>query len=85
MTRRFLPCWAAFWLLFAVWAERPEAMGQALSVLTPLGREGKPEDIASAVHFLASDDAGYVTGQNWLVDGGWSVGTTVQTIGKIFG
>lgn len=63
----------------------PDALGQALGVLTPLGREGRPEDIAAAVHFLATDDAGYVTGQNWLVDGGWSVGTTVQTIGKIFG
>ncbi|MGD9665558.1 MAG: SDR family oxidoreductase, partial [Novosphingobium sp.] len=60
------------------------AADRALSVLAPLGREGQPDDIAAAVHFLASDDAGYVTGQNWLVDGGWSVGTTVQTLGKIF-
>lgn len=60
-----------------------EALARALEVLAPLGREGQPEDIAAAVHFLASDDAGYVTGQNWFVDGGWSVGTTVQTLGKI--
>lgn len=60
-----------------------DALSRALEVLAPLGREGQPEDIAAAVHFLASDDAGYVTGQNWFVDGGWSVGTTVQTLGRI--
>ena len=36
----------------------------------PLGRIGKPEDIASAVAFLLSDDAGYMTGQSVAVNGG---------------
>ncbi|MEE9465854.1 MAG: 3-oxoacyl-[acyl-carrier-protein] reductase [Candidatus Neomarinimicrobiota bacterium] len=36
----------------------------------PLGRLGTPEDIAPAVVFLASDEAGYITGQTLLVDGG---------------
>ena len=36
----------------------------------PLGRLGTEADICGAVRFLASDDAGYVTGQNLLVDGG---------------
>jgi NAD(P)-dependent dehydrogenase (short-subunit alcohol dehydrogenase family) len=36
----------------------------------PLGRLASAEDVARAVLFLASDDAGYVTGQNLLVDGG---------------
>ena len=36
----------------------------------PLGRFGKPEDIAAAVSFLASDEAGYITGQVISVDGG---------------
>ena len=40
---------------------------------TPLGRVGSPPDVVGAVRFLASDDAGYVTGQNLRVDGGWSV------------
>ena len=36
----------------------------------PLGRSGVPDDIAAAYLFLASDEAGYVTGQTLLVDGG---------------
>jgi len=36
----------------------------------PLGRYGKVSEIASAVRFLASDEAGYITGQNLRVDGG---------------
>jgi NAD(P)-dependent dehydrogenase (short-subunit alcohol dehydrogenase family) len=36
----------------------------------PIGREGRPADIAWAAVFLAADDAGFVTGQNFEVDGG---------------
>lgn len=38
---------------------------------SPLGRRGTPADIARTVLFLASDDAGYITGETLLVDGGW--------------
>lgn len=38
----------------------------------PLKRMGKPEDIAPVVAFLLSDDASYITGQNLIVDGGWT-------------
>jgi NAD(P)-dependent dehydrogenase (short-subunit alcohol dehydrogenase family) len=38
----------------------------------PLGRIGKPEDIASAVSFLASDDSSYITGTELFVDGGFA-------------
>lgn len=37
----------------------------------PYGRTGKPEDIANAVAFLASDESEYITGETIVVDGGW--------------
>jgi 3-oxoacyl-[acyl-carrier protein] reductase len=39
----------------------------------PLGRIGRPQDVAAVVRFLASDAAGYVTGQTLVVDGGLTV------------
>lgn len=39
---------------------------------TALGRIGRPEEIAAAVAFLASEDASYITGATLIVDGGWS-------------
>ncbi len=47
----------------------PELVQQAVE-RTPLGRTGTPEDIAAAVAFLASDEAGFITGQVLAVDGG---------------
>jgi NAD(P)-dependent dehydrogenase (short-subunit alcohol dehydrogenase family) len=38
---------------------------------TPMPRLGRPEDVASAALFLASDEATFITGENVLVDGGW--------------
>jgi NAD(P)-dependent dehydrogenase (short-subunit alcohol dehydrogenase family) len=57
-----------------------DALDRAMLVLSPLGRIGRPEEIAAMVHFLASDDASYVTGQALMVDGGWGVGTTQATL-----
>jgi NAD(P)-dependent dehydrogenase (short-subunit alcohol dehydrogenase family) len=38
----------------------------------PLGRLGKPVDVANAALFLASDECTYVNGANLMVDGGWT-------------
>ena len=38
----------------------------------PMGRMGNPDDISPSVSFLLSDDAKYITGQNLIVDGGWT-------------
>jgi 3-oxoacyl-[acyl-carrier protein] reductase len=38
--------------------------------LIPLGRWGEPQEVAAAVCFLASEEAGYITGQVLSVDGG---------------
>lgn len=40
---------------------------------TPLGRRGTPEEVANVYAFLASDEASYVTGALWLVDGGITI------------
>lgn len=41
---------------------------------TPMPRLGRPEDVASAALFLASDECTYTTGVNLMVDGGWMAG-----------
>ena len=38
----------------------------------PMGRMGKPEEVARSVSFLLSEDSSYVTGHNLIVDGGWT-------------
>ena len=51
-------------------AAMDEATKEKYAAQIPLGRIGKPEDIANAAAFLASDDACYITGQILGVDGG---------------
>jgi NAD(P)-dependent dehydrogenase (short-subunit alcohol dehydrogenase family) len=49
----------------------PEPVREAQLAKIPLGRAGQPEDVAAVVAFLASDEAGYITGEVWNVGGGY--------------
>jgi len=51
-------------------SETGEQRKKMISTMVPLGRFGKPDEIAKAVVFLASDDSSYVTGIELFVDGG---------------
>jgi NAD(P)-dependent dehydrogenase (short-subunit alcohol dehydrogenase family) len=51
-------------------APDPEAYAAVQDEGYPLGRIGRPEELAAVVAFLASGDAGFVTGRTWVVDGG---------------
>ena len=51
-------------------AALPETAREAMLGSIPAGRAGTPEDVAAAVAFLASEKAGYITGQVLSVDGG---------------
>ncbi|MFH8403591.1 SDR family NAD(P)-dependent oxidoreductase [Streptomyces sp. NPDC018019] len=57
------------------WGDRPEALERAAAEY-PLGRVGRPEDIAAAVAFLASSDAAWITGVTLPVDGGILIANT---------
>ncbi|MBA3413338.1 MAG: glucose 1-dehydrogenase [Actinobacteria bacterium] len=50
--------------------ERNRADAEKASSQIPLGRPGEPEEVAALVSYLASDEAGYVTGSSFLIDGG---------------
>lgn len=52
----------------------PEKAYRDMSATQLIGRMGRPEEIAAAAHYLASDEAELVTGASLMADGGWSVG-----------
>jgi 3-oxoacyl-[acyl-carrier protein] reductase len=54
-------------------ADLPDAAKQGIIDQTPLGRMGRPEEVAAAVVFLASEEASYITGQVVRVNGGMHV------------
>jgi 3-oxoacyl-[acyl-carrier protein] reductase len=51
----------------------PDAQKEALNSRIPMGRMGEGEDIGAAVAYLASREAGYVTGQTLHVNGGMAM------------
>jgi 3alpha(or 20beta)-hydroxysteroid dehydrogenase len=45
--------------------------------LVPLGRIGRPEEVAALALFLTSEDSSYITGQPFVIDGGWLAGVSI--------
>lgn len=59
-------------VLTDAWADIPEEDRRRSAEATLAGRLGSPAEVAAAVAFLASDEAGFVTGTTLVVDGGWT-------------
>lgn len=52
----------------------PEQARHDMTATQPVGRMGRPEEIAAAAVYLASDESMFVTGSTFMIDGGWSAG-----------
>jgi len=53
-------------------ARQPEKMLEAMKTMIPLGRLGTPEELAVMAVYLASDEARFVTGAEFVFDGGYT-------------
>ncbi|MEU9864478.1 glucose 1-dehydrogenase [Streptomyces sp. NPDC047971] len=55
----------------------PAATAELYRKLVPLGRIGRPEEVAALALFLTSEDSAYITGQPFVIDGGWLAGVSL--------
>ncbi|MBT2364946.1 SDR family oxidoreductase [Streptomyces sp. ISL-10] len=55
----------------------PGAIEELYRTLVPMGRVGRPEEIARLALFLTGEDSSYITGQPFVIDGGWLAGVSV--------
>ncbi len=55
-----------------IWRNQPEIFVERYEARTPLGRMARENDFIGSIAFLCSDLSNYITGQNIIVDGGWS-------------
>ncbi|MFC9591365.1 SDR family NAD(P)-dependent oxidoreductase [Streptomyces sp. NPDC056944] len=55
----------------------PEATAELYRKLVPLGRIGRPEEVAALALFLTGEDSAYITGQPFVIDGGWLAGVSL--------
>ncbi|MFE4592225.1 SDR family NAD(P)-dependent oxidoreductase [Streptomyces laurentii] len=55
----------------------PAATAELYRTRVPLGRIGRPEEVASLALFLTSEDSSYITGQPFVIDGGWLAGVSL--------
>lgn len=55
----------------------PAATAELYRKLVPLGRIGRPDEVAALALFLTGDDSAYITGQPFVIDGGWLAGVSL--------
>lgn len=66
-------------------AGRPDGAQERLAAMQPWPEHGRPERVASAITFLASEDAGFITGESLVVDGGLLAGGPGSALATKFG